>query len=834
MRIQRGTHKSPVSGVVELWPPVQDAFELELSPRAETVQTFVMTRAAEGSWQRINAHLGGESGAFFWIGGPAGSGKTHFLNYIIALGDRAGALNVSNMRRVICGFEVAGRVDSAELEIYTLESLAQEISGSQKAAPMWREMRGAGALKVAMEQARRVGIREVIVAIDFGRSTPDSEEYLAVLSGVAAECRHVRLTVIAAGRAQAAKFAVPLEVAPADVSEQMRVGLGRARRLTADDRRIGELYHGIDCDGMEPSAIFPFHPAAAAAIRAISDGTTASIAQLAREALATALEDGAVSSHSRQPHASLFYSRQPHASRSGRLLYQADLNESSIIQTRIRSALGESGDVALRLARDSVSHFHGNQKELARQIVATLVIERICHPQRRLAISELEARVPMLAEGSTGASSTPLVAEMLRTISSRTAGVISVDSDGAIFDPANAEAPEVAGFDAALALLKRFDPSLGPVRDRRELETARKRIGAAMSDAIEAANRTREILKAGLAEARIDLPEAHRNVIESFIALAEKGTAALVELNSDPIRRAAAIETISSYENLAAAAAVVPRMRAMREYLAGTGLRVALEEDPSKDRQILTLETECQLLAAELEPRVLANAPRNLDALEARFQKFKWTYVQNYRNAHSVWRAEMNRVALLADDARRHFDALKRLNQIAALGPPEGDELESRIVVHGARISRCDFEGALQPEISPRCPGCNYLLGDQSPRAELTDLLDLLRRALNLKLEALSQSTVGRIIREHDHSRRLEGFLKIIQASQTDALVRVLNEKLARYLAQLLDENLAAGEPPASEPPHRPLNAIARPPFKNSSGKLRSAARIDRPDKSRT
>ena len=58
------------------------------------------------------------------------------------------------------------------------------------------------------------------------------------------------------------------------------------------------------------------------------------------------------------------------------------------------------------------------------------------------------------------------------------------------------------------------------------------------------------------------------------------------------------------------------------------------------------------------------------------------------------------------------------------------------------------------------------------------------------KLAALSKSAIARIIREHDHARRLEGFLKITQAAQSDALVRVLDDDLARYLARLLEENV--------------------------------------------
>jgi hypothetical protein len=66
--------------------------------------------------------------------------------------------------------------------------------------------------------------------------------------------------------------------------------------------------------------------------------------------------------------------------------------------------------------------------------------------------------------------------------------------------------------------------------------------------------------------------------------------------------------------------------------------------------------------------------------------------------------------------------------------------------------------------------------------------MENIRRALETKLAALSQSMIARLIRTHDRENRLEGFLKITQAAQTDALVRVLDENLARYLSQVLEE----------------------------------------------
>jgi hypothetical protein len=53
---------------------------------------------------------------------------------------------------------------------------------------------------------------------------------------------------------------------------------------------------------------------------------------------------------------------------------------------------------------------------------------------------------------------------------------------------------------------------------------------------------------------------------------------------------------------------------------------------------------------------------------------------------------------------------------------------------------------------------------------------------------------LSRGIQAHDREHRLEGLLKIIQAAQTDALVRVFDDKLARYLGRLLDEKPEAAE----------------------------------------
>src|SRR5271156_7223594 len=143
----------------ELEPPAPERLELETSPRIATVASYVFTRAAERSWQVLNQHLEEPHGSVFWSGGPPGCGKTHFLDYVIALESRAGALAAENPRRLVCGLEVAEGVPAADLEPYLLRAIAEQIGADYQLGNTWRKLRGAAALTVALESARRTGVR---------------------------------------------------------------------------------------------------------------------------------------------------------------------------------------------------------------------------------------------------------------------------------------------------------------------------------------------------------------------------------------------------------------------------------------------------------------------------------------------------------------------------------------------------------------------------------------------------------------------------------------------------------------------------------------------------
>jgi hypothetical protein len=782
-----GARRASARRWFELEPPAPERLELQTSPRVSTVASYVFTRAAEHSWQVLNQHLEAPDGGVFWIGGPAGCGKTHFLDYVIALQRRAGALDAQNARRLVCGLELAGRIDGTEVEMFLLSVLAEQIGGDPRSGDLFRQLRGAAALNVALETAWRTGIRAVTVAIDFGTSQCEAaSDFFAVLAQVAASFRQVKFTVIAASRVAAPQPTRPLTVAARDANEETIIAVRRARRLVEDaELDAGHAYAGIDTAGLAPDAIFPFHPSALKALRTIAsrpvpDGNGSDRAAIAIVPMSRLAREVLASSGGEQL--------------PMRLIYPPDLTMNLEISKRLKLLLPEAGRAAWKIARDTIAGLDLYEKDLAREIVDSLIVENACGELEALPLEELKSRLPIVACGATAdAQAAVAVRDLIRRLEVSTGGVIRLETDAARFDPAAAGAPELAAFNSALALARGFDPRLTIARDRESLELRLNRLDRSMALAVEGAVRTREVLSSTLKEANLEMPAANSTAIAQYIALAESGAVAMLEAAADRSYLASAVRIASAYEVLAAAAESIPRMRAMREYLAATGLRATPDEIGPRENvwqqsAIVSLETECELLRVELGPRILTGPSRSLDALEARFQKFKWTYVQCYLSAHARWLEKMARLELAAADARRYFDALARLNAIAALGRPEGAQLGARISELSARVVRCDLREAIAPETTPRCASCRFQLGASSPQAELEDAMDGIRRALELKLAALSQSMIARLIRSHDKEHRLEGFLKITQAAQTDALVRVLDDKLARYLAQVLEE----------------------------------------------
>ena len=120
---------------------------------------------------------------------------------------------------------------------------------------------------------------------------------------------------------------------------------------------------------------------------------------------------------------------------------------------------------------------------------------------------------------------------------------------------------------ARAGIRSKADDSARPRESRRAPRSTRQLDGACGRGAV----RTREVLSSALGEANLEMPAANSTAIEKYIALAESGAVAMLEAAADRSYLASAIQIASAYEVLAAAAESIPRMRAMREYLAATG-----------------------------------------------------------------------------------------------------------------------------------------------------------------------------------------------------------------------------------------------------------------------
>jgi len=816
MQMQRRMRDSALREVVEIGPEVAERMPLAQEPAAATVAPYVLTRGASRAWHAINSHLAGAQGALFWIAGQVGAGKTHFLNYVLALSaSRTGALNTEVARYLTLPIEIAGEIAAGEIERRILDLIAATLAGEDLATALWGQVRGAEALIIALDGARRQGVKGVTIALDLGANeSSEAIEILAMLAKIARASTNLRLIVMAAGRGETPDGALAFDVSP-QTGEEIPVAVGRARRL--DDsalRKVDGLYRNLDDGSWDTHAIYPLHPAAASALQSLRalNVSVGTLAAAVREVI------------------------EPwHANRDfNRLIVPAALMRSAVVRRAVDARLGEAGRAALKIATAAATAIANDDRacEITHPMIDTLVLNHLSGLSAALPVDQIRARLGV-ADGGADSGFT----ESLAALAARTCGVIVYDAEAytASFNPCGAGAPEVAAFNTALVLARRFDPALTAAQDLPELKSKFKRLADAMASAIEDTCRNRDALATAMSDGNAKLSLAQQQAFAGFIELAESGPAALIEAGASQALRDAALATVAAYDPLALVAAAVPHLRLMHQYLEATNLTLGHDDDASGcDSSLAMLETECQMLVTAVNPAVLVGVGRNLDALEARFQKFKWTYVQHYRVAHEHWRVELERLAPVADDAHRHLEALRRLNAIAALGSAEGAEIAAELATLDRGLLPCDSAGALSPEVTPGCVRCGFRLGAISPRDELNAVFERARRALEVKFAVLAQRAIARLIRQHDLNHRLEGFLKIIQAAQIDALISVLDDQLADYLSRLLDEKFVFDTPGANIAPSHAMGHNLRAPAQRRSKINGRNGRNGRADKAPT
>lgn len=568
--------------------------------------------------------------------------------------------------------------------------------------------------------------------------------------------------MVAAGRGDPPSNAAITEVGPVGLAELIAVAVGRVRRLDTRWTALAQVYQGIEIAPFAIEEIFPFHPETLRAMAALLEpaATIAGVARMAREVIDTHKDVAS-------------------------LVYPYELFELSGFKRNIADRLGTDGRAALRQANSAVQSMPRQKRLPAEQIVRTLVLAHLCGQEPALETGQLWSRIPEDIAPGGHTENARERSQILQELASRSAGSIATAPVGAAFVPARETGPDIDRFNRALALLKLFDPGLEAAGDQSELTAATARLGQSLPNLIEEADAVTDSLNRFALASKAQFDPGARQAIDAFVELARSGAQGLLELGADEKHLAAARHTVAAYQDMVAAAAFVPAILGMKDYLEQTGLETE-RVDHQQAPEVAALAMERRLLEVELGPR--APYSKSRDSLQARFERFKWTYAEQYRIAHERWRLQMGKASALALDIDRYLQALVRLDSIAALGPRLGVQFGPQVPEARAAVRICDLDGEFSAWSAAICPQCDYVLGTAALGDGLADLLERIRRAVREKLIVLSRGAIARLIKKYDHAHRLDGFLKITQAAQTDALAAVLDDQLTGYLARLLQE----------------------------------------------
>ncbi len=749
-----GGHAHPAVFLYKLKEAVAERVTLEQLPPAPLIQSYSVTRAAQRTLSLVTERIDSGAGDFFWLGDPSGSGKTHFLNYFIALRRQLAAAH-DDGRELVVALDCSAAGSCARLENELLAALANGLRGSQRhAAPLWRKIGADAGIEIALSEARRTGVLAITVAIDFGSNDPPP--FLSNLVQIARNSKKPALTVIAAGIGDEPADATIALVGPEDAAERTVIAIGRVRQLETRWASMARLYQGITIEPFAAAEIFPFHPETLRQLAAlVHPSSVPSLARAARDVLAA---------------------HKNHAA----LIYPCELFEAPQVREIIDERLGPEGREAIRRADAAVGAIARPNRHIARQIVQTLALAYLCGKAPALEIRQLLDLLPAAADRIDEEALRPI----LHTLAARSCGAIAASPVGAAFVPAQPTSADVEQFNSALPLLRMFDPALGPLSRQPDFNDALAHLNRSLANLSEEVNATADTLESFAIACGARLDDGVRRVLDTLLELLGGGARGLLERSARK-ETAAILQSLAAYRELAAAGAFVPSLIAMKEYLERTRLdpeRVDFRHFPEAGN----LAAERRLLEAEFGPQAPYSKAR--ESLQARFERFKWNYIEQYRSAHENWRAEMEKVSELAIDIQRSLDALLRLDTIPALGAPAGAPFTTRAAQAREQIKVCRLEGTFSAHAIPICPECGYVLATNSPAPDLTQLLDKITRALNEKLTALSRDAIARLIRKYDHSHRLDGFLKITQAAQTQTLARVLDDDLTAYIARLLQQ----------------------------------------------
>ena len=175
-------------------------------------------------------------------------------------------------------------------------------------------------------------------------------------------------------------------------------------------------------------------------------------------------------------------------------------------------------------------------------------------------------------------------------------------------------------------------------------------------------------------------------------------------------------------------------------------------------------------------------------SVKALFDWFKSRYRALYLAHHQKYHQELASFHLVLQDSKPEVDALRRLNSIAELGPPVGQELIGEYDGLLAGVSPCPVVAKeVSVEEQPACPYCRLVLTAEPPKREVERFLRQLEQALKEQQRRLSSEAVRHIL-ARSGEKRIDQFIKVVQTSNLSPLVNVLDDELVDFLRQLLQE----------------------------------------------
>lgn len=202
------------------------------------------------------------------------------------------------------------------------------------------------------------------------------------------------------------------------------------------------------------------------------------------------------------------------------------------------------------------------------------------------------------------------------------------------------------------------------------------------------------------------------------------------------------------------------------------------------------LETDRRAIAGQLAPEALLAQPHLWPVVRARLEWFRAHYEAAYAAWHRARNAEAAQLADVVDDMASRLVALRRLDRLAALGPPQGERLVARFAELRLRLAVCPVgEAELALNGEPVCPQCRLPMTAEVPQAEVVRLDAVVRRALRAKQRRLSSAALRRLLAA-DGPDRLRQLLDAARAADLGPLVAIVDDALIAFLGQFLAEGI--------------------------------------------